>query len=195
MIVTEQATIVTSRNQWDSWAACTDLWCTWSKVSTSNDCRGVTSRSFTKSSPDVSGDMAASILANSWPSTAGILAETAVGCREVAPLYWWGLAMSLTPGRRCGRRTHYVWVPFRRETQCVKSSHDPGDIECWLDVDLESDTPTSTRDAGESEFGSDAARSCGTVGNYVHSGRINSLHTLVAVRGIRELQQGRWWRC
>jgi len=55
MVVTEYATMVISRNQWDSCAACTDLWCTWSNVSTSNAFRGVTSRSFMKSSPDVFG--------------------------------------------------------------------------------------------------------------------------------------------
>jgi len=73
MIVSEHATMVTSRNEWDSCTACTDFWCTWSNVSTSNACRGVTSRSFMKSSPDVSGDKVASIWANSWLSTDGIL--------------------------------------------------------------------------------------------------------------------------
>jgi len=73
MIVTEHATMVISRNQWDYCAACTDLWCTWSNVSASNACRGVTRRSFMKSSPDVSGDKAASMWANSWLSTDGIL--------------------------------------------------------------------------------------------------------------------------
>ena len=63
---------------------------------------------------------------------------------------------------------------------------------CSLGGVKRSGTPTSTCDVEESDSGSVAARSYGTVGNYSSSGRINSLRTLVPVSGITGLLQGRW---
>ena len=56
-------------------------------------------------------------------------------------------------------------------------------------MDLESDEPTSVRDAGESEIGVSTARTCGTVGNYFHSARTNFLHRLVAVSCITDFSR------
>ena len=63
----------TNWSQWDSRAACTDCWWTWSNVSTSKDCRGVTNRALRWSRSVASDGTAASILDTSWFVTSEIL--------------------------------------------------------------------------------------------------------------------------
>ena len=123
-------------------------------------------------------------LTRDWRLLEHCRAETAVGRWGVAPQICSGLATSLAPGRRCGRRSRCVWVRFPRVTRCVRTSPYPGGNVWWLGVDPESGTPTSTREVEESDSGSYAARSYGTVGKYLRAERINSLHTLVPGSGI-----------
>jgi len=55
-----------------------------------------------------------------------------------------------------------------------------------------SGTHTSTRDVEELGSGYGAASSCDTVGNYLSSGRINSLRTLELESGTTGFLRDRW---
>jgi hypothetical protein len=73
-------------------------------VSTSNDCRVVTSRAFTYSSPVVSGGIAASILEISWLAAAGTSSGSyRRGVSRVSPWFYLGLVTPLSPVMQCGR--------------------------------------------------------------------------------------------